>query len=233
MELFAKLVISRIRDEFTSFTIFTKNSIKGVWQSPKYAFEFDVACVTFLFIINIALVLFFMESFSKHSSLWQTWNKLMLMSFLEKFNCYFFLQITIRSLKKFGKKLRNRLRKLFFFFDETGFQYVKCWRVSKNTVFPCYMFSSYLLPSGLEVRQTITFLAYLFLKIEDSKVLHGNAIEVEEDPFNLMIYGGLSHLGCAADGTNQVFLNLSLVVWWFLFHANMRLSTKKQFQLNK
>ena len=75
------------------------------------------------------------------------------------------------------------------------------------------MFNSHLLPFGLEVRQTITFLAYLFLKIEDGKVLHGNVIEAEEDPFNLMIYGGLSHLGCAADGTNQVFLNLSLVVW--------------------
>ena len=121
MELFAKLVISRIRDEFTSFTIFTKNSIKGVWQSPKYAFEFDVACVTFLFIINIALVLFFMESFSKHSSLWQTWNKLMLMSFLEKFNCYFFFANNYSVLKEVWEKIKKQIKKIIFLFWRNWF----------------------------------------------------------------------------------------------------------------
>ena len=82
----------------------------------------------------------------------------------------------------------------------------------KNTFLTKHLWSS-ASTFGLEVRLTLTLLAYFFLKIEDSKIVHGNEIEVEEDPFNLMIYEGLSHLGYAADGTNQVFLNLSLVVW--------------------
>ena len=82
----------------------------------------------------------------------------------------------------------------------------------KNTFLTKHLWST-ASTFGLEVRLTLTLLAYFFLKIEDSKLIHGNEIEVEEDPFNLMIYEGLSHLGYAADGTNQVFLNLSLVVW--------------------
>ena len=54
---------------------------------------------------------------------------------------------TVQSPKKFGKKIKKQIKKLFvFFFDETGFQYVKYWRVSKNTEFPCYLFTSSLLP---------------------------------------------------------------------------------------
>ena len=68
-----------------------------------------------------------MESFSNRSICGRLEIIVKLISFIEKFNYVtFFCVKNCSVVKKFGKKIMKQIKKLFvFFFDETGFQYVK------------------------------------------------------------------------------------------------------------